>query len=716
MFEDDPKEPWHIVADEIGYDDKENRYVAKGNVTITKQGKRLSADYVRFDQKTMQAFAEGHVIMTAGEDVLVGNRMEMDLAAETGTIYDGTIFIKENHYYIKGDKIQKLGKDTYAAEKAIITTCDGELPAWKITGRKLKITIEGYGYVNHAALWVKKAPVLYTPFLVFPVKLKRQSGLLAPRIGYSDRKGEEYIQPLYWAIDESSDATFYLHHMGRRGEKLGLEYRYVWDNRSKGTLMYDFLDDKKVDDGSPGSSDWGYDDDDLLRPNSDRYWFRMKHSQALPHDFFAKLDLDIVSDQDYLREFRYGYTGFEETKHYFNKSFNRDIDEYDDYIRTNKLNVNRIWSAFSFNAELLWNDNVVSRRQEDTDDTLQRLPFIAFDGAKQKMLTSPFYFDLDSEYTYFYSEDGERGHRIDAHPRLYLPLHLRNYFNFEPSIGMRGTIWHFDKQKYSPRNDKTLDRTIHDIKLDLSSDIHKIYPGIGDGVDRIKHIVRPQVVYDYIPDKDQDEFPSFDDLDRIDRENLLTYSITNTFISRVKKGVKKKDGSLEKNVTPVNYTYKQLGRFKIQQSFDINKERDDDPEPFSPILAELEVTPGKYFSIDAEAAWSTYDNRFRSGNTALTLWDKRGDRIFVEYRYMAREIESIYTDIRIKLTDSLTVHTDYERNILEDEDVRYRAGVLYQSQCWSLDFRYTDEDNDRRYELMVNLSGLGEVGEGISVQ
>ena len=87
----------------------------------------------------------------------------------------------------------------------------------------------------------------------------------------------------------------------------------------------------------------------------------------------------------------------------------------------------------------------------------------------------------------------------------------------------------------------------------------------------------------------------------------------------MKKGVKKKDGSLEKNVTPVNYTYKQLGRFKIQQSFDINKERDDDPEPFSPILAELEVTPGKYFSIDAEAAWSTYDNRFRSGNTALTL-------------------------------------------------------------------------------------------------
>ena len=35
-FEDDPKEPWHIVADEIWYDDKADLYVAKGNAIITK--------------------------------------------------------------------------------------------------------------------------------------------------------------------------------------------------------------------------------------------------------------------------------------------------------------------------------------------------------------------------------------------------------------------------------------------------------------------------------------------------------------------------------------------------------------------------------------------------------------------------------------------------------------------------------------------------------
>ena len=56
----------------------------------------------------MMAYARGHVMMTAGEDVLTGASLEMNLASEIGTLYEGTIFIKENHFYIKGDKLQKV--------------------------------------------------------------------------------------------------------------------------------------------------------------------------------------------------------------------------------------------------------------------------------------------------------------------------------------------------------------------------------------------------------------------------------------------------------------------------------------------------------------------------------------------------------------------------------------------------------------------------------
>ena len=713
LLTDDPKEPWHIIADEIHYDYKANQYVARGNVTITKQDKNLSADYVRFDQKNMKAFADGHVIMTAGQDILTGSSMEMDLNAETGTIYNGTIFLQENHFYIKGAKLKKVGKDSYTADKASITTCDGDRPAWKITGRNLKITIEGYGFVKHAALWAKKIPVLYTPFLVFPVKLKRQSGLLPPQFGYSDRKGAVYNQPFYWAINQSSDATFYVHHMGRRGEKFGLEYRYVLDEKSKGILMYDFLNDKKVDDGSFDSSKkWGYEDDDVLRPNSDRYWFRMKHDQALPFEFFAKLDIDIVSDQDYLREFKSGYTGFNETNAYFLETFGRDLDDYNDPVRVNRFNLNRIWSLYSLNAELRWYDNVIIRRQEETDTTLQKLPFIEFDGVRQRIYSSPFYFDLDSEYTYFYSEDGARGHRMDAHPRFYLPYSYKGYFTVEPSIGVRETVWHFDKDEFSSSDKKTLYRDMYDIKIDLSSEIYHIFNVNGKSIEKIKHSIKPQVIWDYIPEKDQDEFPSFDDLDRIGRQNLITYSITNTLTSKSKENREKKDAySIDKtygheNYNPPSYAYNQFCRFELEQSYDINKAKEDDPEPFSTIYGEIEIVPVKYFSIDADAQWSHYDNRFRSRNVALNLWDKRGDKLFVEHMYNVAATTEIYTDLLLKVSDRLSAYAEYERNIFEGEDIKYGVGFLYETQCWSLDLRYIDEENDRKYLFMIDLFGI----------
>ncbi|OQX08823.1 MAG: hypothetical protein BWK80_47705, partial [Desulfobacteraceae bacterium IS3] len=226
FFSGDANIPWNISADEVEYDQKANQYSAIGNVTIIKEDRKLTADLVRFDHNSMKAVAEGHVVMTVGADILNGERIEIDLKTETGIIHDADIFLKQNHFYIKGNKIQKTDKNTYTAETASISSCEGDTPAWKLTGRNLRVTIEGYGIVKHATFWAKDIPLVYIPFFIFPVKQKRQTGLLLPQMGYSDRKGAEYHQPLFWVIDDQSDATLYFHYMGTRGNKIGLEYRY----------------------------------------------------------------------------------------------------------------------------------------------------------------------------------------------------------------------------------------------------------------------------------------------------------------------------------------------------------------------------------------------------------------------------------------------------------------------------------------------------------
>jgi LPS-assembly protein len=322
---------------------------------------------------------------------------------------------------------------------------------------------------------------------------------------------------------------------------------------------------------------------------------------------------------------------------------------------------------------------------------------------------------------------------MDAHPRFYLPYRYKNYFTIEPSIGVRETVWYLDKDEYSPSDKKAHNRQIYDTKLDLFSEIYRTFNVKGKRIEKIRHTIRPQIIWDYVPEQDQDEYPLFDDpdgietqdqdeyslfdgIDRIEKQNLITYSITNTLTSKSKDNRQKSEARIldksnghETHDSP-SYVYNRFCRFKLEQSYDINKEKDDDPEPFSPIYAELELIPGKYFSIDADAQWSHYDNEFRSHNIELNVWDHRGDKLFVEYRYTRDNSESISTDLLLKLSDRLSAYSEYERDIFGGQVIQYGLGFLYESQCWSLDLHFIKDQNDYKYQFMIKLHGLGEIG------
>ncbi len=709
---DAPDEPWNINADEINHDRNADIYTASGKVIIFKRDKKLSADYVRFNRTTSKAYAKGNVVMTLGQDVIRGSSIDVNLKSETGIIYEGNIFLKENNYHISGDNIEKIGENTYTAEEATVSTCDSDIPAWKITGKKLKITLEGYGFINHATFWTKKLPVIYTPFVVFPAKTKRQSGLLTPEFSQSTRKGTEYIQPYFWAINENTDATFYLRYMSDRGEQVGFEYRYVLSPESKGTIMYDFLNDKKVDDGTSSGQKWGYSGDAYTRPNFDRYWLRMKNDQAMPNGFKAKLDLDIVSDQDYLNEFKDGHNGFSSTKRYFNQYFGREIDDYDDPIRINRLNFSKNWTSFTLNAEARWYDNIVLRRWSDNNNTLQKLPYIEFSGIKQQLFDTPFYADLNSGYDNFYRKDGVTGQRVDLYPRFFLPYRFKNYFSFEPSLGLRQTTWYVDQGDSSIKN-KTYDREMYDVMLDLSTDLFRVIKIDKRYADSIKHSIKPQIIYTYFPNIDQSGKPNFDNIDRIAKKNLITYSLTNTFILKSLQDKIGKDGEKKEKTS---YLYNEFLRIKLEQSYDINEEQanPDNPQnfvpkkkPFSPVFGELKFTPAKYLSLSADANWSTYDGNFIERNVSGSLFDNRGDLISWGYSFQRDYLESIYSNLNIKIVEGLLFKAYDERDTRNSKRIRTNLGFLYTAQCWSIDFMYTNEEKDKKYSFLINFAGLG---------
>jgi LPS-assembly protein len=234
---------------------------------------------------------------------------------------------------------------------------------------------------------------------------------------------------------------------------------------------------------------------------------------------------------------------------------------------------------------------------------------------------------------------------------------------------------------------------------------------------------------------DQEKYPEFDDLDRIKPRNLITYGLVNTFTYR---RVQSATAGPDNQPSGQRYDYRQFGRFKLQQSYDIREQRADDASdyangleqrPFSPIRAELEFFPGRYVSLTADTEWNPYDSAFLTHNLGAGLEDKRGDRFTIDYHYQKNtqkalddgtivddriEQETVSATALVKVTEQIFLDGAYARNIEDSQTTLTQIGILYKRQCWSLRAAYEEDEEDRRFGFSVQLHGLGGYGYGTS--
>ena len=748
--QEDQSASYQIKADFLNFDHTTKTYSGRGNASVVSADRTLRADAVEFCELTKEAKAWGNVRFSSGKGWMTGSRVEMNLQENTGVVYNGTLFLEKNHFYVRGDEIRKTGPASYyLKERGSFTSCDGDSPSWEITGSDLKVTVEGYGSIKHAALRAKSVPVFYVPYMIFPAKVKRQTGLLMPLALYSNVNGPEVIQPFFWAINDHSDATFNFHYMGHRGWKHGVEYRYILSEGSKATVMLDYLRDEQIDDGTTptGEPDGyryeGFTGDDEDRTNRSRWWFRTKADWELPAAFQAKLDVDVVSDQDYLREFNTIYTGFEYTNDYFKQEFGRELDEKTETVRQSRLNLNRTWDQFSLNADFRWYDDAVARKNGDDNTNRQNLPMISFSGSKQQISDSPWYYDVDAALLHAWRELGVRGYSVDLAPKIYCPVSVFDVLDFEPSLKIQETLWMVSAYDGSGQGeeDRLESRELFDFQLDLSTEIAKVFDVGAQSVDKMRHGIRPQVIYQYVPYVEQRDLPDF--VAAVGEANLLSYSVTNTLTSRrIKKPkppeTEQRESEAEaRNIGPAGhgdalaqddgsfipqYDYHEFLRLSLSQSYDINKARRDPPggqakRPFSDVLGRLELEPfyGYRVKFVGNASWSPYDGEFDyDAITDVRLDNARGDWVSTTHRYVRDGNSNILARAFVNLFAGLSMYWEHERNIRDNQDIQSVLGFSYKSQCWALHVTYSDEKdmNNRQYLFQVDLHGLGEFDLG----
>ena len=172
--------PVNISAERLSFNYKDNTYTAKGNVTVGQGNTRLRADSITYEGNTGALTAAGKVIVRSGSDVVEAEKVTIFLRTGTGVLFNGKLFLTKNNVFLQGKKLERISDSTYHVEDGSFTTCNGPSPDWRITGKDLDVTLEGYGKMKHGFFYIKNIPVFYIPWLIYPAKRQRQSGFLMP--------------------------------------------------------------------------------------------------------------------------------------------------------------------------------------------------------------------------------------------------------------------------------------------------------------------------------------------------------------------------------------------------------------------------------------------------------------------------------------------------------------------------------------------------------
>ena len=186
-------------------------------------------------------------------------RMEMERATRFGTFFNAQGFARlgdtkaaptpfgsqELDIQFKGEKFARIGPETYRLTRGQFSTCDQPTPRWHMTGSEGTVVLDKRVILKNAVLRVKDVPLLYLPFIYYPInKEGRSTGFLMPSYSASSVLGSGFSNAFFWAMKRNMDATFYHTISTKGGNTFASDYRYVASPGSEGNMMFKLIANK----------------------------------------------------------------------------------------------------------------------------------------------------------------------------------------------------------------------------------------------------------------------------------------------------------------------------------------------------------------------------------------------------------------------------------------------------------------------------------------
>lgn len=679
--------PIDITADHAEYDRELDVIHLLGGVQMVQQDRRLDADRSNYDRASGAVDAQGNVFMEAPGLRLAGDRADYNLGTKQGSV-DQAHYRMSGNANLRGqaDKAWLISETLSRYRDIIYTTCPPGSSDWSIRASDLELDqASGIGKARHARIRIADIPVLYSPYLEFPIDNRRRSGFLIPAFGVSSKNGVVFSQPYYWNIAPNMDATITPTYMGQRGLMLGTEFR--WLTKRQNVEFYTEIlprDNKEPDEGIRGA-------------------LRIKENGNLGPRWSTSIDYSAVSDDTYLQDFG-----------------NRlDVTSLRNLSRRGDLNYNGDgWNLLTRVQEFQTVDNTIA----PANRPYGQLPHIEFN--LNPKLWQGLEYSFEGDYDYFDHDSAVHGNRVVAIPSLRLPLR-RSYGYLTPRARVYYTAYDLvDQEAGLP---STPSHVIPSVDLDGKLVFERQGDWFGG---KVLQTLEPRLYYVYTPYEDQSDTPRFDTTaldfsfaslfrpnrftgyDRIGDENRLTLGLTSR--------------------TMENASGEEIFRASIGQIYYFENRRVQltgdavDSDISSSVAGELSARLFSHWTALTSLQWNPNQTKQPWEKQVLQLrYSPDNQRLLnLAYRYnLGTSNSEQYEDADISFQTPLGPNTRivgrWLYSLLNDETVEAVAGIEFGRCCWR--FRILGEHLKRNATssasnsimLQLELVGLGAFGNNI---
>ncbi len=757
------RSPVYFDAEVQEYIEEENLFILTGNARIMKDDFSLSADKIIINDWTQDLTAEGDVFIKFGEDEITCDMVEYNFETRRGRLYNcrgvltPSVFFDCSLLEKLGD-FEKTGTPQYYMENGTFTSCKGPVPDWKITSTKALARQEHYLHLNNPILWINRLPAVYFPYWVYPIKTERATGFLVPTIAYNANLGFVMMNEFFWVLADNADVTFGLDYYSKTGLREDIDARFAFDHFSRGSFHF-----KHIEERQSLRSD---------RPASERWRFNYYQNHEFGWNVRGTAHLNFVSDE------------------YFDQDYNWQLDYMTHRDLVSGLSLTKTWTRASMTMEADYTKDLDENLQRD----LQRIPKIYYNSGLQKIGKSilRYFFNasfenlvqqgLESYYRELdYINDVPSGsllvkdyldiqtYRSHLVPGMQLVFNQLPWLSFTPRFQYEATLWSKKRivdESFPYGTWATLPESGPDIKqegflrgtgefgddgiwrqlyrtgFDLQGPrFFRIFPAEFGRLMKIKHLIYPEVNYNFVPEVEQTNIMQYDGLDMIRPSNAITYSLVNTILGKVKQhsdtpgtysssmndeseekmelgssGVLPEDAETPEGVFPEDDDYekkdkttiREFARFTVSQTYDASKEtlfREKQEEydsgeslekptrydyPYSDIRFNAIARPYAYIDFSSNLYLDPYESRLARTDLNLRYYAGRW-AVKLGWNYSVNDYENPNDDFktvtlecgaRLSQAWSTEVSLYYDQH--KDFFNHWMTNITYHSQCWSV--------------------------------